>query len=69
MSPTLSVNLIKHYFGKVNGFPAIAEIIDIITNGVPVYTSVTNVDPSRAIAHANHSTVLEYMNLVWEKPY
>ena len=64
VSPPLSVDHVEHYFGEVKGFPAITELIDIMKNGVPVKTSVTNLDPSRVIRYGNHSTVLEHMDLV-----
>ena len=68
MSPPLSVDQAKHY-GKFKGFPAIAELKDIIKNGVPVKTSVTKLNPTRAMQYGNHSTVLEHIDLVWEKLY
>ena len=48
-------------------FAAITELIDIMKNGVPVKTAVTNLDPSRAIRYGNHSTAFEHVDLVWEK--
>ena len=55
----------EHYFGIIKGFPAITELVNI-KNGIPVKTSVTNVDLTRAIQHGNHSAVIEHMGLVWE---
>ena len=47
VSPPLSVNQVEHYFGKVKGFPAIAELIDIIKNGMPSRQS-------RTVIHQEH---------------
>ena len=66
MSPPLSVGKVEHYFGNIKGFPAITERVDIINNGVPVKTSVTSLDPPRAMQYDNHSAVVEHMDLVWE---
>ena len=66
VSPPLSVSQVEHYFGHIKGFPAITELVDI-KNGVPVKTSVTNVDPTRAMQYGNHSAVVEHMDLVWEQ--
>ena len=67
VSSPFSVGQVKHYFGNVKGVPAITELVDIIKNGVPVKTSVANLDPTREMQHGNHSTVVEHMDLVWEK--
>ena len=48
VSHPLSVDQAKHYVGKNKGIPAIAELINI-KNGVPVKTSVTNLNPTRAM--------------------
>ena len=50
VSPPLSVGQMEHYIGDtgINGFPATTELVHI-KNGVPVKTSVTNVDPTRAL--------------------
>ena len=36
VSPPLAVDRVEHYFGRVKGFPATTELIDIMKNGVPV---------------------------------
>ena len=69
VSPPFSLSQVEHYFGDIKGFPAITELVDIIKNGVPVKTSVTDLDPTRAMQYGNHSTVAEHMDLVWEKLY
>ena len=69
MSPPLAVDLVEHYFGRVKGFPAMTELIDIMKNYVPVKTAVTNLDASRAIRYGNDSPVYEHIDLVWEKLY
>lgn len=66
--PPLSVNQVEHYFGKVKGFPDIAELIDI-KNDVPAKTSVTNLNPSGAMRYGNRRTVPHHVDLVWEKLY
>ena len=69
VSPPFSLSQVEHYFGLIKGFPAITELVDIIKNGVPVKTSVTDLDPTRAMQYGNHSTVAEHMDLVWKKLY
>ena len=66
VSPPLSVGKVEHYFGNIKGFPAITERVDIINNGVPVKTSVTNLEPTRAMQYGNHSAVVEHTDLVWK---
>ena len=46
--PPLSASQAEHYFGNMKGFSAIMELVDI-KNGVSVKTSVTNLDPTRAM--------------------
>ena len=67
VSPSLAVDHVENYFGGLKGFPALTELIDIMKNGIPVKTAVTDLDHSRAIRYGNHSTMLEHMNLNWEK--
>ena len=67
MSPPLPVGQVEHYFGNIKGFPAITELVDIIKNGVPVKTSVTNLDPTKALRYGRHNAVVEHIDLVWEK--
>ena len=67
LSPPLSVDQVKRYIGDVKGFPEIDELIDIIQNGVPVNSRVTNLDPTRVLQYGNHTGVREHMDLEWEK--
>ena len=62
VSPPLSVDQVKHYFGDVQGFPEIDELIDIIQYGVPMNSTVTNLDPTRALQSDNQSGVREHMD-------
>ena len=57
VSPPLSVDQVKHYFRDVQGFPEIDELIDSIQNGVPVNSTATNLDPTRALQYGNDSRV------------
>ena len=66
VSPPLSVDQLKGYFGDVKAFPEIGELIDIIQDNVPVNLTFTNLDPTRALHYGNHSVVRGKMDLVWE---
>ena len=68
VSPPLSVSQVEHYFGDIKGIPAITELVHI-KNGVPIRTSVTNLDLTRAMQYGNHSAVVEHMDLVGEKSF
>lgn len=66
VSPPLSGDQVKRYFGDVQGLPKIDELIDIIQNGVPVKQTVTKLDPTSALQYGNHSGALliEHKDLV-----
>ena len=65
--PPLNVYDVKHYFGKVKGFPGISNLVKIIKHDVPVVTSATSTDPRQALQYGNHSSIQEHMSTVWEK--
>ena len=69
VSLPLSVSQVEHYFGNIKSLPAITELVDVTKNGVPLKTSVTNLELPRAMQYGNHSAVVEQMDLVWGKLY
>ena len=64
VSPPFAVDHVEHYFDEVKDFPGMKKLIDIMKNGVPVKTEVTNLNPSREIRYGNRSTIFEHMDLV-----
>ena len=67
VSPPLSVDQVKRYVEDVKRFPETNDLIDIFQNGVPVNSTVTNLDPTTAFQYGNHSGVREHMDLGWKK--
>ena len=60
---------VKRYFRDVKVFPEIDKLIDIIQNSVPANSTVTHLDPNRALQYGNNSGALKikHMDLVREK--
>ena len=58
---------IRRYFGDLNGFGAVDELVTIATGGVPVHASATGVDLERALQYGNHPSVNDHLPVVWEK--
>ena len=63
--PRLSFSQAEHYFANIKSLPALTELVDI-KNDVPVKTSITNLDPTRAMQYGNDSAVVEHKDVVWE---
>lgn len=67
VTPPVDLAEIKRHFGDNKGFPKIAELLTMISGGVPVVTALSTIDLSAALEYGNHRSVAKHMPLIWKK--
>ena len=66
-APLISPVYIQRYFGDLNGFGVVDELVMIVTGGVPVNAVASETDLERALQYGNHRSVTEHLQAIWEK--
>ena len=67
VAPTIDPVHIRRYFGDLEGFGAVDELVRIVTGGVPVQAAATGADLGHALQYGNHLGVNEQLPAVWGK--
>ena len=67
MTPPVDPDYIRRYFGEIKGFPKLAELITIVSGGVPVIAPPTQADLESALRYGNHRSAEEHLPLIWKK--
>lgn len=67
VTPPVDLAEIKLHFGDNEGFLKIAELLTMISGGVPVVTALSKIDLRAALAYGNHRSVEKHTPLSWKK--
>ena len=61
VGPPIDATNIRRYFGDLEGFGAIKDLITIVTRGVPVKVAPARADLERALRYDNHRSAAEHL--------
>ena len=64
VSPPLDA---EQYFGNINRFPAIDDLLEVGANGVPARTTRSEPDLAKALQYGNHRCIEEHVPKIWGK--
>ena len=67
VTPPIDPDYIRRYFGELKGFSKIAELITIVSGGVPVIAPPSQADLESAPWYGNYRSAEEFLPLTWEK--
>ena len=67
VTPTVDPEYIRRYFGELEGFPKINELITTVSGGVPVIAPPSQADLESALRYGNHRSAEEHHHLIWER--
>ena len=64
VTPPVEVAQLQRYFGDLEGFCAIDELITIVTRGVPMKAEPPGVGLDRALQCGNHRSAAEHLPVI-----
>ena len=67
VSPPLNVSDVQRYFGDVEKFPQVDDLLRVLQHGVPAETKQSQADFKTALGYGNHRTIQDHLPQIWGK--